>query len=59
MYEVCSEWGLVCAWHAGVVNLGFKYELGVPVLARYTNPLATDQVAFDFPELKLCIAHMG
>lgn len=59
IYEVCSELGLVCTWHAGVVNLGFKYELGVPMLARYTDPLPIDQVAFDFPELKLCIAHLG
>ena len=43
----------------GVVDLGFKYELGVPMLARYTDPLPIDQVAFDFPSLPLCIAHMG
>lgn len=59
IYEVCAELGLVCTWHAGVVKLGMKYELGVPMLARYTDPLAIDQVAFDFPRLKLCIAHLG
>lgn len=59
IYEVCAELGLVCTWHAGVVKLGQKYELGVPMLARYTDPLAIDQVAFDFPELNLCIAHLG
>jgi len=59
IYEVCSELGLVCTWHAGMVTLGFKYELGVPMLARYVDPRPIDQVAFDFPELKICIAHMG
>jgi len=59
IYEVCAELGLVCTWHAGVVKLGHKYELGRPMLARYANPLPIDQVAFDFPELKICIAHMG
>jgi predicted TIM-barrel fold metal-dependent hydrolase len=59
IYEVCSELGLVCTWHAGIVNLDFKYELGEPMLARYVDPLPIDQVAFDFPDLKLCIAHMG
>jgi len=59
IYEVCVELGLVCTWHCGVVNLSFKYELGVPMLARYTTPLPLDQVAFDFPELNLCIAHLG
>jgi predicted TIM-barrel fold metal-dependent hydrolase len=59
IYEVCSELGLVCTWHAGMVELGFKHELGVPMLARYVDPVPIDQVAFDFPDLKLCIAHMG
>ncbi|MCD6519838.1 MAG: amidohydrolase [Anaerolineae bacterium] len=59
IYEVCAELGLVCTWHAGIVKLNFKYELGVPMLARYTDPLPIDQVAFDFPELKICIAHLG
>ena len=59
IYEVCSELGLVCTWHAGIVNLDFKYELGEPMLARYVDPLPIDQVAFDFPALKLCIAHLG
>jgi predicted TIM-barrel fold metal-dependent hydrolase len=59
IYEVCSELGLVCTWHAGIVNLDFKYELGEPMLARYVDPLPIDQVAFDFPDLNLCIAHLG
>lgn len=59
IYEVCAELGLVCTWHAGMVKLGQKYELGVPMLARYVDPMPIDQVAFDFPDLKLCIAHMG
>ncbi len=59
IYEVCAELGLVCTWHAGIVKLGFKYELGEPMLARYTDPLPVDQVASDFPDLKICIAHMG
>jgi len=59
IYEVCAELGLVCTWHAGIVKLDFKYELGVPMLARYVDPLPLDQVAFDFPELKVCIAQMG
>jgi predicted TIM-barrel fold metal-dependent hydrolase len=59
IYEVCAELGLVCTWHAGVVNLPFRYELGVPMLARYVDPLPLDQVAFDLPQLRICIAHMG
>ncbi len=59
LYELCQENGLVVTWHAGIVKLGFKYENGVPMLARYCDPLGFDQVAFDFPKLKICIAHLG
>ena len=63
IYETCAELGLVCTWHAGMVKLGHaydhKYEMGVPMLAKYTDPMPIDQVAFDFPELKVCIAHIG
>ena len=59
IYEVCTELGLVCTWHAGMVTLGSRYELGVPMMARYVDPTPIDQVAFDFPDLKICVAHMG
>lgn len=59
IYELCQELGLVITWHAGVVNLGFKYELGVPMLSKYCDPIGFDEVAFDFPQLKICIAHLG
>ncbi|NPV07793.1 MAG: amidohydrolase [Anaerolineae bacterium] len=60
IYEVCEELDLVVTWHMGVVYLGpYMYELGVPMLARYCDPIYLDEVAFDFPDLKLCIAHLG
>lgn len=59
LYEFCQEKGLVILWHAGIVTLGFKYQIGEPLLVRYSDPLGFDQVAFDFPELKICIAHLG
>lgn len=60
IYEVCEELGLIMTWHAGVVCLGKRmYELGVPMLAKYCDPIHLDEVAFDFPDLKICIAHLG
>lgn len=60
IYEVCEELGLIVTWHAGVVCLGKRmYELGVPMLAKYCDPIHLDEVAFDFPDLPICIAHLG
>lgn len=58
MYEVCLEKGLIVVWHCGTV--GFREEFGRPHLARYANSaLGVDQVAADFPDLELVIAHLG
>ena len=58
LYEFCCERGLVVLWHCGIV--GFRRELGRPHLARYANTVpGIDQVAADFPELKIIIAHLG
>jgi predicted TIM-barrel fold metal-dependent hydrolase len=58
MYEVCRGMGLIVLWHCGTV--GFREEFGRPHLARYANSaVGVDQVAADFPELKLVISHLG
>jgi predicted TIM-barrel fold metal-dependent hydrolase len=58
MYDLCQRRGLIIVWHCGVV--GFREEFGRPHLARYGNSVpGIDQVATDFPELKLVIGHLG
>lgn len=60
IYEVCEELGLVVTWHAGTVCLGpYMHEVGVPMLAKYCDPVYLDEVAFDFPDMPICIAHLG
>ncbi len=59
IYEYCEKMGLVVTWHAGVVDLGHKYEQGVPMLSKYCDPIHIDEVAFDFPDMNICIAHLG
>ncbi len=49
-------WCSLLTFHIGIVKLDFKRQLGRPMLS---HPLPLDAVAFDFPELKICIAHMG
>lgn len=59
IYEMCEKLGLIVTWHSGVVCLGHKYELGLPMLTKYCNPIYLDEVAYAFPDLKICIAHLG
>jgi len=58
MYELCCEHGLIVLTHCGIV--GFRQEFGRPHLARFANTVpSVDQLAADFPELKIVIAHLG
>ena len=59
VYELCQELGLMVTWHSGMVALPFKYELGGPMLSKYCDPTNFDEVAYEFPKLRICIAHLG
>jgi predicted TIM-barrel fold metal-dependent hydrolase len=57
VYEKCLELGLVVLWHSGAV--AFTQEFGIPHITKYAHPIHIDEVAFDFPELSIILAHMG
>ena len=57
VYEKCSQLGLVVTFHTGAV--AFPQEFGIPHITKYAHPLPTDEVAFDFPDLRIILAHMG
>jgi len=57
VYEKCSELGLVVTFHTGAV--AFPQEFGIPHITKYAHPLLIDEVAFDFPDLRIIVAHMG
>ena len=57
VYEKCSELGLVVLFHSGAV--AFTKEFGIPHITKYAHPLNADEVAFDFPEMSIILAHMG
>ena len=57
VYETCSELGLAVTFHTGAV--AFPQEFGVPHRTKFGHPLPTDDVAFDFPDLRIILAHMG
>jgi len=52
IYEKCVEYGLVVLHHTGTTGLGY-------CKIKYGRPLDLDDVAQDFPDLKLICAHFG
>jgi uncharacterized protein len=52
IYEKCVEYGLVVLHHTGTTGLGY-------CKIKYGRPLDLDDVAQDFPELKIISAHFG
>lgn len=52
IYEKCVEYDLVVLHHTGTTGLGY-------CKIKYGRPLDLDDVAQDFPELKIVCAHFG
>jgi predicted TIM-barrel fold metal-dependent hydrolase len=52
IYEKCSELGLVILHHTGTTGLGY-------CKIKYGRPVDIDEVAQDFPDLKIICAHFG
>ena len=57
VYEACSELGLAVLFHTGAV--AFPQEFGIPHITKYGHPMPVDEMAFDFPDLAIILAHMG
>ncbi|MBN1834469.1 MAG: amidohydrolase [Spirochaetales bacterium] len=58
VYETCQELAIPILFHCGVVS--FSREFGIAHLARYGCPVfGVDEVAFEFPELPIVVAHLG
>ena len=55
LYEFCSQNNFPVIFHTGVLVEGYKYK----GLLKYSHPLPVDELATDFPNLKIIIAHFG
>jgi predicted TIM-barrel fold metal-dependent hydrolase len=55
IYKLCIKYDLPLIFHSGDTLAGVVTN---PKL-KYSHPLQVDDVAVDFPELKIIIAHMG
>jgi predicted TIM-barrel fold metal-dependent hydrolase len=57
LYEVLAEHGAIALFHSGQTGIGAGVRGGGGIRLKYANPLALDDVAADFPDLPIIIAH--
>ena len=57
LYEVIAEAGLIALFHSGTTGIGAGMPGGGGVHLKYSNPMCIDDVAADFPELRIILAH--
>jgi uncharacterized protein len=57
LYEVLQEHGMVALFHSGHTGVGAGTRGGRGVRLKYSNPMHVDDVAVDFPDLKIILAH--
>jgi predicted TIM-barrel fold metal-dependent hydrolase len=54
---VLQEHGMVALFHSGQTGIGAGLPGGGGIRLKYSNPLDLDDVAVDFPDLRIVIAH--
>ena len=57
LYEAIAEAGLPALFHSGHSGIGTGVPGGGGLRLKYSNPMCLDDVAADFPELQIVIAH--
>ena len=57
LYEAIAEGGKIALFHSGQTGIGAGMPGGGGVHLKYSNPMAVDDVAADFPELDIILAH--
>jgi predicted TIM-barrel fold metal-dependent hydrolase len=57
VYEAIAEAGLPALFHTGHSGIGTGLPGGGGFRLKYSNPMALDDVAADFPELQIVLAH--
>ncbi|GGN75313.1 4-hydroxyphenyl-beta-ketoacyl-CoA hydrolase [Actinoplanes lobatus] len=57
LYETIQELGAVALFHTGQTGIGARVRGGGGIRLRYSNPMLVDDVAVDFPDLRIILAH--
>ncbi len=57
LYEVIAEAGLPAIFHTGHSGIGAGMRGGGGIRLKYSNPMYLDDVAVDFPDMPIIMAH--
>jgi uncharacterized protein len=57
LYETIEELGAVALFHTGQTGIGARVRGGGGIRLKYSNPMLIDDVAVDFPDLRIILAH--
>jgi predicted TIM-barrel fold metal-dependent hydrolase len=57
LYEAISDSGAIALFHTGQTGAGSNMPGGGGIRLKYSNPMHLDDVAVDFPDMKIILAH--
>ncbi|OEJ23649.1 4-hydroxyphenyl-beta-ketoacyl-CoA hydrolase [Streptomyces agglomeratus] len=57
LYEAIEELGVPALFHTGQTGIGAGVPGGGGIRLKYSNPMLIDDVAVDFPQLRVILAH--
>ena len=57
LYELIEGSGVPALFHSGQTGIGAGVPGGGGIRLKYSNPMLVDDVAVDFPELRIILAH--
>ncbi len=57
LYEVIASAGLIALFHTGTTGIGAGMPGGGGVRLKYSNPMCVDDLAADFPDMDIILAH--
>jgi predicted TIM-barrel fold metal-dependent hydrolase len=57
LYEAIEELGVPALFHTGQTGIGAGVPGGGGIRLKYSNPMDVDDVAVDFPDLRIILAH--
>lgn len=57
LYEAIAEEGAITLFHTGQTGVGSGMPGGMGMRLKYSNPMCLDDVAVDFPEMPIILAH--
>src|SRR5262245_27553139 len=57
LYEAIAEAKLPALFHSGQTGVGARMRGGMGIRLKYSNPMFLDDVAVDFPDMQIVIAH--